>query len=697
MGGHAGENRPRHYPDYRGMPVLAAWRPIPAIGLGLVIKMDEAEALAPINRLTMGFVVLGLVTFLAALTLSLLVARTISRPIAILTHASTRIAEGDPTVRTDVHTDDEIGMLASAFNDMAAALEQNHKESAATVWLKSGIARLNHAMSGDSPLEVLSSVVIKEIANTLDAQLGAFYLAQRGDQPALSLVGSYAYKKRKNLSNVFKPGEGLVGQAALEKQQIIIGNVPDGYVTVTSGLGERAPRFICVTPFLYEDQVKGVIEIGTFTELTDLQLDYLAQAMDAIAIAVESAQGRMQLTRALEESRALSEKLQSQQEELQASNEELEEQTQRLTMSEERLKAQQEALQAANAELEEKNELLEHQKQEVERGRREIGKKAEELALASKYKSEFLANMSHELRTPLNSLLLLAQGLARNKDGNLTADQVQSAEIVYNSGNDLLNLINEILDLSKIEAGRTDFHFGIVRVGELADGLRSFFGQIAEEKGIKLDISIRPEALAEITSDRQRVEQILRNLVSNAIKFTDQGGVTVTFDRPAPGTDLTRSRLGGHPCLAVSVRDTGIGISQEQQKIIFEAFQQADGSTARRYGGTGLGLSISRELTRLLGGEIQVQSEPGKGSSFTLYLPAAATARDGNAGRMRKQAAKPSYPGTPDPSPLPTPPPPSPPITDDAASIAPGDRAVLVVEETRNLGGFCSINVMPGG
>ena len=673
------------YPDYRGVTVLAAWRHIPSLRLGLVIKMDEAEALAPVNALSVFFLVLGLITISAVVAVSLLIARTISQPITKLTKAAMGIAGGDPTIRTDIRSGDEIGVLAAAFNDMAAALEQHRNESEDTVWLKSGITRLTQAMGGDPPVEELASNVINEIAATLKAQIGAFYLAQTDEgQPVFSLQGAYAYKKRKNLSNTFRPGEGLVGQAALEKQQILVGHVPDDYVTVTSGLGEAVPRFICVTPFVYEGRVKGVIEVGTFVELTDLELEYLSQAMDAVAMAVESAQGRGQLTVALEAAQQMTERLQVQQEELQTTNEELEEQTQRLTMSEGRLKVQQEELQAANEELEEKNDLLERQKQTVEQGRREIEKKAEELALASKYKSEFLANMSHELRTPLNSMLLLTQGLVGNKDGNLTAEQVQSAEIVYSSGNDLLNLINEILDLSKIEAGRTDFHFGLVPVSDLADSVRSSFKHMAGEKGISLEIIVSPDAPVQITSDQKRAEQILRNLVSNAVKFTDQGGVTVTFGLPATGTTFTQSPLDGQACLAVAVKDTGIGISPDQQKIIFEAFQQADSGTTRRYGGTGLGLSISRELTRMLGGEIQVRSELGKGATFTLYLPVEPAARAVETGRLKKRAAPPSEPEIPAP-PLDAPPlQPASQITDDAASIVSGDRVVLVVEDDPN-------------
>ena len=378
---------------------------------------------------------------------------------------------------------------------------------------------------------------------------------------------------------------------------------------------------MCIRDSLYEGHLKGVVEIGTLGEMTELQMEYLAQAMPALAVAVDSAQSRTNLARSLAESQRLSEELQAQQEELKTANEELEEQTQRLRESEERLKAQQEELQVTNEELEKKNELTQRQKRDVELARQKIEEKAEEVARASKYKSEFLANMSHELRTPLNSLLLLAQSLSKNKDGNLTADQVESANIIYDSGSDLLNLINEILDLSKIEAGRMDLQVGTVRVSDLGNGIRSSFGHMAEEKGLSLEVTISEDAPLKISSDRKRVEQIIRNLLSNALKFTEKGSVTVTFGRPAPGSDLSRSGLPVGECLAVAVKDTGIGIPPKQQKVIFEAFQQIDTGTARKYGGTGLGLSISRELASLLGGEIQLESEPGKGTRFTVTLP----------------------------------------------------------------------------
>ena len=536
-----------------------------------------------------------------------------------------QIARGNLDVKNVTEARAATGINA-AIGAMLISLRENRAQIQLKDWLKTGTARLNEAMRGDPEIDTLASKVISEVCSYLDAQIGAFYLAQETATPVLSLLGSYAYPKRKDLSNIFKPGEGLVGQAFLEKRQILVSKVPADYVKVTSGLGEHTPRFICVTPFLYEGRVKGVVEIGTLYEITDRELEYLAQAMPALGVAVESAQSRTRLASSLEESQQLSEELQAQQEELKTANEELQEQAQRLEESEEKLKTQQEELQASNEELEEKNDLLERQKREVQLAGKDIEDKAEKLALASKYKSEFLSNMSHELRTPLNSLLLLAQGLAQNKNGNLTDEQVESAGIIHAAGSDLLNLINEILDLSKIEAGRMDLHIGKVPVSDLADGVRTSFGHMAHDKGLELEVIVDQEAPAEITSDRKRLEQIIRNLVSNAIKFTENGNIQVIFSRPAPSGDLVNSGLISSEWLAIAVKDTGIGITSEQQKVIFEAFQQADSGTARKYGGTGLGLSISRELIRLLGGEIQLESKPGSGSTFTIYLPVAVSA-----------------------------------------------------------------------
>jgi len=639
-----------------------------------LLASEKATAEA-ISRTSMLIFILVGIGVLAGIAASVAIGRATVRPLRKLTDAAEQVQQGNLQVQAQVESRDETGILANAFNVMVRSLRRNKTEAEEQNWLKTGIARLNDVVSGDPQIDSLGAKVISELATYLDAQVGAFYLAQNGEQSTLSLLASYAYTKRKNLSNVFKHGEGLVGQAALERQQILLRNVPEDYVKVTSGLGERVPRFICVTPFLYEDGVKGVVEIATLGEMTELQMEYLAQAMPALGVAVQSAQSRTNLAESLEEAQALSEELQAQQEELKAANEELEEQTQLLKDSEERLKAQQEELQVTNEELEEKNELTERQKKDVEHARKDIQLKAEELAVASKYKSEFLANMSHELRTPLNSLLILAQGLSQNKKGNLTDEQVESAKIIHNGGNDLLNLINEILDLPKIEAGRMDLHLGAVQISSLAHGVQASFGHMAEEKGLALEVQVSDDAPVEIVSDRKRIVQIIRNLVSNAVKFTEQGSVTISFGRPAAaGTDLTGSGLAADECLAIVVRDTGIGMTPEQQKIVFEAFQQADGGTSRKYGGTGLGLSISRELAHLLNGKICCQSEPDEGSTFSLYLPIKTErTRDAERGTRNGETKAPRAESRVHTS-----------IPDDRQSLQENDRVILVIEDDPN-------------
>ncbi|MCJ7523642.1 MAG: response regulator [Candidatus Aminicenantes bacterium] len=689
----------------------------------VILRYNEMKEAARLARTTM----LILTVLAIALSLAIVVFLTldISRPLNRCVHEAERIACGDLTmdIPTAETRGDETGLLVQSFRKMSVALKdvanqadvisrgdysaeiasrsdkdtlglalqrmtrtlRDNRESARkTEWLKTGILRLNDAMAGDPDLTTLAGKAISEIATYLDAQVGAIYMVQDGIDAALAMMGNYAYSQRKDLSTVIKPGEGLVGQAALEKKQIVIRNVPEDYIKVTSGLGERIPRFICISPFSNEDRLEGVMEVGTLNEITELQLEYLQQAMPSLAIAVESAQAMATQARLLEESRVLSEELQAQQEELQAANEELEGQTQRLQASEEKLKVQQEELQVTNEELEEKNELLGRQKRDVEKARKDLELQAEELALASKYKSEFLANMSHELRTPLNSLLLLSQSLVENKTGNLTKEQVEYARIIHGGGSDLLNLINDILDLSKIEAGQMDLQLGTVRIRDLADGVRSFFGHMTEEKGLQLEIAVRADAPALITSDHKRIEQVIKNLMSNAIKFSDSGSVTVTFARPAPDTNLSRSGLAAGACLAVEVKDTGIGIAPENKKIIFEAFQQGDGGTARKYGGTGLGLSISRELAHLLGGEIRVESEAGKGSTFTLYLPVAVSssrkvaAPGASAAITVARADIGSVPDATGQSATTVQ------IEDDRANLKKGDRVILVIEDDPN-------------
>ena len=542
---------------------------------------------------------------------------------AVVKQADT-IAKGDYSVKVQPRSEHD--ELANALTAMTRSLKDTSQENERQNLLKTGQMKLNENMRGEQDLTTLAQGIIAYLCEYLGAQMGALYISD--EDKVLNLLGSYAYQERKNLSNKFKAGEGLVGQAALERKPILVAQVPDDYIRIQSGLGEALPSCIVVVPLLYENTVRGVVELGAFQDFADFKMTFLNQVADSIAIAINSVQSRSQTTTLLDQTQQQAEKLQTQQEELRASNEELEEQTKALRESEAGLQTQQEELQQTNEELEEQAELLEGQKQEIqaknlelENAQRLLAQKASDLEIAGKYKSEFLANMSHELRTPLNSILLLSKLLLDNKDGNLMEKQVEHARTVYSSGYDLLNLINDVLDLSKVEAGRMDLHVEDVDLSDFAGNMKQNFQPVAEEKNLDLGIDLADDLPPNIHTDQPRIEQIVKNLLSNAFKFTSQGSVTLSISRADHQVDLSRSGLDPRKAVSISISDTGAGIPKDKQRVIFEAFQQVDGTTSRKHGGTGLGLSISREMAKLLGGEIQLQSEEGKGSTFTLYLP----------------------------------------------------------------------------
>ena len=451
----------------------------------------------------------------------------------------------------------------------------------------------------------------------------------KGKELCLKLLGSYAYRERKDLAHEFALGEGLVGQCALEKERILISNVPSDYININSGLGAAPPLHIVVLPIIFEGEVKGVIELASFAKFSQNSLTFLDQLTESIGIVLNTIEANMRTETLLEQSQSLTSELQSQQEELQEKNRRLEEQAASLQASEELMKTQQEKLQATNAELEEKAQLLSMQKAEVERknreldlARRAIEEKADQLALTSRYKSEFLANMSHELRTPLNSMLILSKMLAENPENRLTQKQVEFAETIYSSGSDLLTLINEILDHSKIESGTVGANIEPVDLSEVVEDLDRMFAQVAEGSDLEFSIELAEDLPERMETDSKRLLQILKNLLANAFKFTEKGSVSLRIGDPSTGTTFNTLPLtNAERVIAFEVTDTGIGIPADQQGIIFEAFQQADGTSSRQYGGTGLGLSISREIARLLGGEIHLTSTPGEGSTFTLFLP----------------------------------------------------------------------------
>lgn len=512
-------------------------------------------------------------------------------------------------------------MMAENERAMAAVQQQN--------WLITGQAELSNVMRGEPHVATLAKNIVTYLAKYLQAHVGALYVLQLRDEvQRLKLMGSYALTVRKGGHDEFLVGEGLVGQAALERESILYTDVPGGYLPILSGIGETSPRQILITPFTHDGELKGVIELGTTHAFTESHLRFLEQVRENIGIAFHSAQARVQMQELLSATQSQAERLQQQQEELRITNTELEEQTRALRVSEEELRQQQEELYQTNnaltdqtRSLEEQQELLQQQNHALEEVRRQVEAKAQEVEIASKYKSEFLANMSHELRTPLNSLLILSNLLAENQEGNLTAKQVEFAQTIHAAGSDLLQLINEVLDLSKIEAGKMTLHIDDMRLSDLTASLTRHFQHVADEKGLRFTVELADALPATIRTDRQRIEQIVKNLLSNAFKFTASGSVSVQIARPPLGTTFMRSDLHPAATIAMTVTDTGIGIPPDKQRLIFEAFQQADGTTSRKYGGTGLGLSISRELARLLGGEIQVRSQEGRGSAFTLSVP----------------------------------------------------------------------------
>jgi len=633
-------------------------------------------------------------------------AASLTTQIRAMAEVATAVTKGDLTRSITVEAAGEVAYLKDNVNEMIRNLKDTTHKNTEQDWLKTNLATFTRLLQGQKDLWTVSRLILSELGPLVSVQHGVFYITETvGEEVILKLLASYAYKERKNLSNEFRMGEGLVGQCALEKERILVNGVPNDYIKINSGLGESAPLNIVVLPVLFEGQVKAVIELASFHSFNDNHLALLDQLTESIGIVLNTIEANMRTESLLAQSQSLTQELQSQQQELTGTNRRLEQQAKSLQASEELLKQQQEELQQTNEELEEKAQLLSEQKTEVENKNREIElarraleDKAEQLALTSKYKSEFLANMSHELRTPLNSMLILSKMLADNVEHNLTGKQVEFAETIHSSGADLFALINEILDLSKIESGTMAVEVSEVRLNDVKSDMERTFNQIAHEKQLGFEIAVGAGTPAMITTDSKRLQQVLKNLLSNAFKFTEKGQVTLTMAPVDNQGQFDNELLNrAEQVIAFTVKDTGIGIPKEKHRIIFEAFQQADGTTSRNYGGTGLGLSISREIARLLGGEIKLTSEPGEGSSFALYLPqtyapttigvrespdepwmpTALLAPHAPAAPIDKAALTMSY-GS-DPSVLI-----ENQVEDDQAQIEPGDRTLLVVEDDPN-------------
>ncbi|MBD2592949.1 hybrid sensor histidine kinase/response regulator [Nostoc sp. MBR 210] len=622
-------------------------------------------------------------------------AATLTTQLRAIAEVATAVTKGDLTRSISVEALGEVAILKDNINQMIANLRETTQKNTEQDWLKTNLAKFTRMLQGQRDLETVSKLILSELAPLVGAQHGVFYLMDAGEQQQvyLKLLSSYAYRERKHLANRFHLGEGLVGQCALEKERILLSEVPSDYVKISSGLGEASPLNAVVLPVLFEGQVTAVIELASFRRFSEIHLTFFDQLTESIAIVLNTIAASMRTEELLKQSQSLAEELQTQQNELKETNKRLEQQAQSLKTSEDLLKKQQEELQQTNAELEEKAELLALQKKEVERKNLEIEQarlsleeKAEQLALSSKYKSEFLANMSHELRTPLNSLLILAKLLTDNIDGNLSNKQVEYSRTIYSAGNDLLALINDILDLAKIESGTMSIDMSQMLVTDLRDQTERTFRQIAQDKGLNFTIETGADLPKAIYTDPKRLLQVLKNLLSNAFKFTERGEVRLRIEVAKQGWSINQEALNRAPMVvAFSVIDTGIGIAPEKQKVIFEAFQQADGTTSRKYGGTGLGLSISREIARLFDGEITLVSNVSQGSTFTFYLPQFDSDSTFILPEPTSQLVLTPQPPTPNP-PLPTPHSQLPTqhsalLEDDRIDIQNSDRVLLIVED----------------
>ncbi|MEU0743010.1 HAMP domain-containing protein [Streptomyces sp. NPDC006134] len=536
-------------------------------------------------------------------------AGNLTRQVRAIAEVASAVAEGDLTRSITVEASGEVAELKDNINSMVESLRETTRANQEQDWLKTNLARISSLMQGHRDLPVVAELIMDELVPLVSAQYGAFYLAEDGDDgPELRLVGSYGRPGDDPRPTRIAFGRTLVGQAARSRRTITVDELPPGYVTISSGLGEVVPTALVVLPIVVEGQVLGVIELASVTPFTQIHQDFLAQLMETVGVNLNTIVANARTDELLAESQRLTSELQARSTELQV---------------------QQEELQRSNAELEEKASLLAAQNRDIEaknlqieQARQELEARAQQLSLASKYKSEFLANMSHELRTPLNSLLILAQLLAQNPSRNLTPKQVEYAQIIHSAGSDLLQLINDILDLSKVEAGKMDVAPERVTLRQLIEYVEATFRPMTTQKGLDFTVATAPGAPADLLTDDSRLRQVLRNLLSNAVKFTERGGVELRVE-PAADDEVPEGVLRGGAVVAFRVKDTGIGIPEQHLETIFGAFQQADGTTSRKYGGTGLGLSITREIAQLLGGAVTVDSTPGQGSTFTLFLPVA--------------------------------------------------------------------------
>ncbi|MGB8552093.1 MAG: response regulator, partial [Pseudolabrys sp.] len=586
-----------------------------------------------------------------------LLAANLTTQVRAIAEVATAVTKGDLTRSVQVDARGEVAELKDNINTMIDNLRLTTDRNTEQDWLKTNLAKFTNMLQGQRDLTTVGRLLLSELTPLVHAQQGVIYQVESEELQSMRLLSAYADDGANGHPQRLRIGEGLIGQCASDKRRLLITEMPDHAVPIGSALFKVKPANIIVLPVLFENQVKAVIELASVKEFTALQTMFLEQLTASIGIVLNSIEATMQTEGLLKQSQQLAGELQTQQRELQQTNEQLEQKAQQLA--------------ERNVEVERKN-------QEIEQARRALEEKAAELALTSKYKSEFLANMSHELRTPLNSILILGQQLADNPDGNLTSKQTEFARTIHGAGTDLLNLISDILDLSKIESGTVTVEAEEIFFSNLLDAVGRPFRHEAETRQLSFKVDLDPSLGRSLTTDSKRLQQVLKNLLSNAFKFTDRGGVQLkVFAAPVGWTSTHPVLSQAQSVVAFEVADTGIGIPAEKQKIIFEAFQQADASTSRKYGGTGLGLAISRELSSLLGGEIHIRSAPGVGSTFTLYLPIAYA---GPSVAMRPTTLPASH--APAPSmPIVLPERPIEQIPDDRHEIQPGDSILLIVED----------------
>jgi HAMP domain-containing protein/signal transduction histidine kinase/CheY-like chemotaxis protein len=610
-------------------------------------------------------------------------AATLTTQLRAISDVATAVTKGDLTRSITVEAQGEVAQLKDTINEMIRNLRDTTLKNSEQDWLKTNLANFTRMLQGQRDLMAVGRMILSELASVVGAQQGAFYLVQHGATVATSdgdvnmkLLAGYAHREQEDEKTEFSLSKTLVGQAVLDKRRILLSDVPGKYVTIASGLIEAPPVNIIILPVVFENQVKAVIELASFQSFNSTHQTFLSQLTESIGIVLNTIEANSLTEDLLKQSQSLTNELQSRQLELQKTNLELEEKARQLFEQ--------------NAEVERKN-------REVEQARQALEEKAEQLAATSRFKSEFLANMSHELRTPLNSLLILADQLAVNPDGNLTGRQVEFAKTIHGSGKDLLRLINDILDLSKIESGTVTLDVRSVVLREICSSVERVFHPVAQNKNLSFSIEMLSDLPVALQTDGQRLEQVLKNLLSNAFKFTERGGIVLRIGASSSGWSPNHPTLGRQSgVVAFSVTDTGIGIPPEKHAIVFEAFQQADGSTSRRYGGTGLGLAISREIARLLGGEIVLSSAIGRGSTFTLYLPLEIPGTGSPSVAAPKDAVPSSSSNVPrpyTPSIVAT----EEPATsgavvtmaaDDRYDIRPGDRILLVAEDNPNFGSY---------